>query len=337
MRRSTATTGAPAGLASQGMSQLRAARDLRAFLRRHGSRTAGSAAVVVEALQLIVPTDCLAVSAWDPAARRHRTLATSYPGTDTSFFDDEWHRDPLFQLPLRRREPVRIRDLTAGERHGAVFDRVIDPAGFREGVTQCLYASDGRYIGMVNANSQDAGTLDDDVVHLLDLVSPDLAAAIDPVPTPSPLTARLADGGVDRDIHGGVEGFLLAADGRTRPLSPGARPELVAALPPTGALPDGTTHLVLGTAVIALDTARSGDGTVVLHREVPPPDGLTVRELHVLALVAEGHGNIAIGRRCGISARTVATHVEHILRKTGARNRAEAASRAARLRLVVRA
>lgn len=334
MRRSTATTGAVARLAWQGMSQLRAARELRAFLRRHGSRTAGSAAVVVESLRLIVPTDCLAVSAWDPAARRHRTLATSYPGTDTSFFDDEWHHDPLFQLPLRRREPVRIRDLTAGERHGAVFDRVIDPAGFREGVTQCLYASDGRYVGMVNANSQDAGTLDDDVVHLLDLVSPDLAAAIDPVTAPSPLTARLADVGVDGS---GIEGFLLAADGRTRPLSPGARPALAAVLPPTDALPDGTTHLVLGTAVIAVDTARSGDGTVVLHREVPPPDGLTVRELHVLALVAEGHGNIAIGQRCGISARTVATHVEHILRKTGARNRAEAASRAARLRLVVRA
>lgn len=338
MRRSPATTDAAARLASWCMSQLRAARDLRAFLRRHGSRTAGSAAVVVESLQLIVPTDCLAVSAWDPAARRHRTLATSYPGTDTSFFDDEWHRDPLFQLPLRRREPVRIGDLTAGERHGAVFDRVIDPAGFRDGVTQCLYASDGRYVGMVNANSQDAGTLDDDVVHLLDLVSPDLAAAIDPVPAPSPLTARLADGGVGgRGAGGGgAEGFLLAADGTTRPLSPGARPDLVAALPPPGGLSDGTTHLVVGDAVIAVDTARSGDGTVVLHREVPPPDGLTVRELHVLALVAEGHSNIRIGQRCGITARTVATHVEHILRKTGARNRAEAASRAARLRLVVR-
>lgn len=318
------------------MSGLRAARELRSFLRRNGSRTSGSAAVVVEALHAIVPADCLAMSTWDPAKRRHRTLASSYPSTATAYFDDEWHHDPLFQLPLRRREPVRIRDLTVGERHGTVFDRVIDPAGFRDGVTQCLYAADGRYVGMINANSQDNSSLDDDVVHLMDLLSADLAAAIDPVAAPLPLTARLADGD--------TEGFLLAADGTTQPLSPGARPDLVAELsPPAGSTtgptrrpPEGTTHLVLGHVVIAVDTARSGNNTFVLHREVPPPDGLTIRELHVLALIADGHSNNQIGQHCGISARTVATHVEHILLKTGTRNRAEAAARAARLRLVVK-
>lgn len=303
------------------MSGLRAARDLRAFLRRHGSRTPGSATAVVQALQTIVPSDCLALSSWDPAARRHRTLASTYPTALTSFFDHEWHRDPLFLLPRRRREPVRIRDVAVAERRGAVFDRLITPSGFRAGMTQCLFAADGRYVGMINANALDDRLDDDDVVHLVDLLSADLAASIDPVVAPVSPTARLADGE--------TEGFLVAADGTVRLLSPGARPDLVdAVLPRAADVPAVTRHLVEGADVLAVDTTRSGAGTVVLHRYVPPPAGLTIRELHVLAAVADGLSNAEIGRRCGISARTVGSHVEHILRKTGTRNRAEAAARA---------
>lgn len=313
------------------MSALRAARELRSFLRRYGSRTPGSAAAVVEALASIVPADCLALSSWDPAGRRHRTLASSYPGTATSYFDDEWHRDPLFQVPRLRREPVRICDLDISQRHGAVFDRVIDPAGFRDGVTQCLYAADGRYVGMVNANSLTNQSLDDDVVNLMDLLAADLAAAIDPVTTPPALTARLADGD--------AEGFLVAVDGTVTPLSPGANPALLSTQTPSVVGPghhlqEGTTLLLVGQILFAVDLARWGDQTLVLHRQITPPAALTVRELHVLAMLADGHSNKQIGQRCGISDRTVATHVEHILLKIGARTRAEAAGRSAQWRLV---
>jgi DNA-binding NarL/FixJ family response regulator len=51
---------------------------------------------------------------------------------------------------------------------------------------------------------------------------------------------------------------------------------------------------------------------------------LTKRELEVLDLLGEGlrHGDIA--RQLFISPKTVATHVDHILRKLGVRSRAEA-------------
>ncbi|WP_433799972.1 helix-turn-helix transcriptional regulator [Actinomycetospora sp. CA-084318] len=307
------------------MSRLRAARELRAFLRRHGSRTAGPATAVLETLGAIVPSDCLALSAWDPATGRHRTLASSYPEGAMAFLNDEWHHDPLFLIPRQRREPVRIRDVEPVRRHGGVFDRVIGPGGFRGGMTQCLFAADGRYVGMINANALD-DRLDDDVVHLVDLLSADLAAAIDPVVPALPPTARLADGGTD--------GFLVPTTGPVQPLSPGARPKLLDALPVAGD-GTGTRLLVDGGEVLAVDVARGGAGVVVLHRPVPPPDGLTVRELHVLAALADGLSNAQIGRRCGISARTVGTHVEHILMKTGTRNRAEAAVRAAGWRLSI--
>jgi LuxR family transcriptional regulator, regulator of acetate metabolism len=53
---------------------------------------------------------------------------------------------------------------------------------------------------------------------------------------------------------------------------------------------------------------------------------LTSRELEVLRLMAEGASNAAIGEALVISQATVKSHVRHILRKLGARNRTEAVS-----------
>lgn len=54
-------------------------------------------------------------------------------------------------------------------------------------------------------------------------------------------------------------------------------------------------------------------------------DSLTAREREVLRLVAAGQGNGQIGRRLGISARTVDKHLEHIYGKTRVQCRTQAA------------
>ena len=50
-------------------------------------------------------------------------------------------------------------------------------------------------------------------------------------------------------------------------------------------------------------------------REEGPLDELTVREVEVLALMAEGHSNEGIRKRLVLSPKTVETHVRHILSK----------------------
>ncbi len=74
----------------------------------------------------------------------------------------------------------------------------------------------------------------------------------------------------------------------------------------------------------------------MLHRPVPIPFGLTVRELEVLDAISVGWSNTQAAHALRITPRTVATHVEHLLAKTGAPNRAAAARLAARLGLLVR-
>lgn len=59
----------------------------------------------------------------------------------------------------------------------------------------------------------------------------------------------------------------------------------------------------------------------------PTEDVLTARELDVLAAIAEGATNREISERLVVAETTVQSHVKHILRKLGARNRTEAATR----------
>jgi DNA-binding NarL/FixJ family response regulator len=59
------------------------------------------------------------------------------------------------------------------------------------------------------------------------------------------------------------------------------------------------------------------------------PDGLTVREIEVLNLIARGQSNKQIAESLEISMNTVMHHVSRILNKTTSANRAEAAIYAA--------
>jgi len=54
------------------------------------------------------------------------------------------------------------------------------------------------------------------------------------------------------------------------------------------------------------------------------PDCLSGREQEVLSLIAWGYSNEEISSTLRITVETVKTHVQHILRRLGARNRAHA-------------
>jgi DNA-binding NarL/FixJ family response regulator len=70
--------------------------------------------------------------------------------------------------------------------------------------------------------------------------------------------------------------------------------------------------------------------------ELPASELLTPRELEILNEIRAGRSNKTIARTLGISLHTVKFHIESLLRKLGARTRAEAVAKALERRTVER-
>jgi DNA-binding NarL/FixJ family response regulator len=112
------------------------------------------------------------------------------------------------------------------------------------------------------------------------------------------LTTYDGEDGVWQALQAGASGYLLKGASRT---------ELCEAIRAVHA----------GRRYVPPDLAER-----VLPR--PPSDGLTERELAVLAGIARGLGNKAIGAELGISESTVKGHVNNVLGKLGVTDRTQA-------------
>jgi DNA-binding NarL/FixJ family response regulator len=110
-------------------------------------------------------------------------------------------------------------------------------------------------------------------------------------------------------LRAGASGFLL----KDRP------PEELVTAVRTVAAGDALLSPTVTRRLIAEFAARPD--------EPPPPEGLnelTDREREVLLLLAQGASNAEIAARLFVAETTVKTHVAHILRKLGIRDRAQA-------------
>lgn len=151
---------------------------------REAARSAASGATgvdtVLAALSEVMEYDHASLARWDPLRRRHTTLAGSYPEDATAYIETRLHHDPVFPvLRCPARGGLWLRDVP-GQLLAASpgFQEVLGPLGIEDGVAQCLFASDGRYVGMLNVSTRRPRRTPDPARAVVTLLTEALAAAV---------------------------------------------------------------------------------------------------------------------------------------------------------------
>jgi len=187
---------------------------------------------------------------------------------------------------------------------------------FRAGVTQSLALDPAITVVAEGSSGSQALELverhEPDII-LLDISMPgngiDAAAAIAATERPPRILMLTgSDDGHDvmRAIEAGAAGYILKGIGAN---------DLIAVVKSVA----GGDTFVSPSLSLGLLTRLSGKA------EAAPLARLTVRELRVLELLAQGLSNRGIGGNLGVHEKTVKFHVTNILRKLKVRNRVEAA------------
>jgi DNA-binding CsgD family transcriptional regulator len=305
--------------------------ELGAILGSSESREARSAAIL-SALRPLVPYAAASISAMPTGSVDHVSLANDgYPEHVERHLNEGFvHRDPAFLLMRRSAEsgPLRWRDVQGDYREMFSAREVFMPAGFDEGVTVCMRNRRGYYTGSMHLSVDDRRHPTDEAMRVLRHLRVMLGELTDlgAPPPPAPATAAAERVTIAPTGRPGANLVPHVSDSLVRQVR-----VLAAAnrLPPWFWWRSGRGDVRLVT------TERVGDEITVGTAAAAVPYGLSVRELEVLTLLAGGLTNAQIGRRLGISPKTVAKHVEHTLNKLGAASRTEAAVRATRVGLLL--
>ncbi|WP_427925120.1 response regulator transcription factor [Streptomyces sp. cg40] len=303
--------------------------------------TASACVQALHELRRALPLDAATLLTIDPITGTHLQVAgIGYPAATSEALAAEFVSTPWYANVVRQPLPPSItedaEDAASGAqrfRNGWFYAERVRPAGFRDALTGAL-RHDGRLVGLVNVSVEGPDTYDTEARRLLASILPALGALADPTahtgdPHDLPADARAnlvtADGVIDLPGHGPahvldddafrhlVEAFAASEGLRLRLLWPvGQR----------------WNRVVLRRCTTGSPLTRRA----VLVSETPArlPYGLSPRELEVLTRAARGQTNQAIAQALFLSPRTVHSHVEHVLRKTGCASRAEATALAVR-------
>ncbi len=203
----------------------------------------------------------------------------------------------------------------------------------RDGLALVLGLLPGVEVAGIAVDGDDAvrqvAALDPDVV-LMDLGMP----VLDGVEATRALTASGArarvvvlttyadDDWVFRALRAGARGYLTKDAGGAE-----IRAAVLAVAAGDAQLDPSVQRRLLDALAAGAPAAVPGVGPATEAVSVPgragmPGGGLTAREEEVLAEVAEGRTNREIAARLFVSEATVKTHVNHLLAKTGCRDRA---------------
>jgi DNA-binding CsgD family transcriptional regulator len=304
----------------------------RASLKDRADEVVGALAEIVP----LVAAEIVAVSPLDGSSEVLASTGYSDHVLD-SLHSPAFHRIMTeLNLPGTGR-PIRMKDLPGDPLDNWAVAEVLLPAGYREGMTMCLRTPDGRFTGVLNLSTDTSEHPSDLARDAIASLCGALGNLADPTRRQSWLRLLLGAGTAAVGLNG--HGGIIDLPGLDRHGLLTEQSELVRVARTSAGRrgwssfvwPDGESWL----RVRVFPCRGEGDMVKVVSLDPIDVSPLSRRELEVLTLATEGLSNHEIGEALIIGDRTVATHVEHILAKLDAPNRAAAAVHAMREGLVL--
>ncbi|MFJ1876869.1 helix-turn-helix transcriptional regulator [Streptomyces chartreusis] len=319
------------------MHQLVAAATRIGMLTREHDTGAACTQALYE-LQHAVPYDAVTLLGIDPISGAHLQVAgVGYTDASSQKLCAEFVATPWYDNVVRQRLPLSMsgepEDLKQAFRNGWFYADRVRPMGFHDGMTGVL-RHEGRIVGLIHLSTELPDVYDADARCMLASVLPALGTLVRPTMHASDLC----------DIPAEASASLVTTEGIIN--LPGRQParvlmdegfrQLIEAFVSSGGLrlrmlwPFGRGWCRVALRKCTTGPAAIRQAVLVSETVVELPFGLTPRELEVLTRASLGQTNHAIARALALSPRTVHSHIDHLLRKTGCGSRAEATALAVR-------
>ncbi|NNN30072.1 response regulator transcription factor [Streptomyces sp. S3(2020)] len=297
--------------------------------------TASACAQALRELAEALPLDAATLLTIDPLTGTHVQVAgigytaVASEALAAEFVATQWYANVVRQsLPPSITEDAE--DTADGGqrfRNGWFYAERVRPAGFRDALSGAL-RHHGRLVGLITLSVEGPDRYDSEARHLLASVLPALGTLADP-------TARV---GELYDLPAEADASLVTAEGavglpgrgHAQVLEDAEFASLVGAFLGSDGLrlrflwPVGRRWYRVVLHRCTTGSPRTRRAVLVSETPTELPYGLSPRELEVLTRAARGQTNQAIAQALFLSPRTVHSHVEHLLRKTGCASRAEA-------------
>jgi DNA-binding CsgD family transcriptional regulator len=289
---------------------------------------------ILEEIGRLIPFEAAELTMLNPLdGSVEEVTATGYEAEVLDGLRSQRFLDLMDTLDLPRTGiPVRMKDLPGEIYDNWAVSELLLPAGYSEGMTMALRTDDGRFTGVLNLSTTSQEHPSDVARAAIAQLCSALGNLVDPARSGRWLAMLLGSGSM---------AIGLDQVGSTVPL-PG-----IASHP---LLTEGTDLVITAQSsagmrawnsfiwpddddwfrVRVVPCAGEGHISAVVSLDAIDLGPLSRRELEVLTLAAEGLSNSEIGDALVISGRTVGTHVEHVLDKMGAPNRAAAVAAAIR-------
>ena len=317
---------------------IRTAGSLAAIASDHESARVRAEAVLNE-LQELIPAVAGEIVALDPVTKQSVVLASHGYSNEVldhlhsqEFFNDM----EILNLPATGR-PTRMKDLPGDPLDNWAVSEFLIPAGYREGLTMCLRTSDGRFVGMMNVSTADTEHPSDIARDVLERLCTALGNMADPLRSRGWVASLLGSSAMAIGLDAQGRAIDLPGVPRHDPLS--GETELLRVARRSARMTSWASFVWSDAGdyfrVRVLPCKAEEPMTTLVSLDAIDVGPFTHRELEVLTLAAEGLSNGEIGDALVVSSRTVATHIEHILDKTSAPNRAAAAAYALREGLIL--